>query len=133
LIAKNARLNDLLDNHDDVLRKTNKEKREYRSLLGEAKEKMVVLESLLDDARAQTDSLKSAPVVTNEPDCTDCSTFLGELTVLEEKYSSKVEELEVLRVELDEMKSRPSLLGACTSCPVLREKLDVSLVYERLR
>jgi hypothetical protein len=39
LIAENARLNDLLDNHDDVLRKTNKKKREYRSLLGEAKEK----------------------------------------------------------------------------------------------
>jgi hypothetical protein len=38
LIAENARLNDLLDNRDDVLRKTNKEKREYRSLLGEAKE-----------------------------------------------------------------------------------------------
>jgi hypothetical protein len=37
----------------------------------------------------------------------------------------------VLRVELDEMKSRPSLLGACTSCPVLHEKLDVSLVYAR--
>jgi hypothetical protein len=33
------------------------------------------------------------------------------------------------RVELDEMKSRPFLLGACTSCPVLHEKLDVSLVY----
>jgi hypothetical protein len=38
LIAENARLNDLLDNRDDVLRKTNKEKREYRSLLAEAKE-----------------------------------------------------------------------------------------------
>jgi hypothetical protein len=25
----------------------------------------------------------------------------------------------VLRVEVDEMKSRPSLLDACTSCPVL--------------
>jgi hypothetical protein len=66
LIAENARLNDLLENHDDVLRKTNKEKREYRSLLGEAKEK-VVLESLLDDARAQIDSLKSAPILINEP------------------------------------------------------------------
>jgi hypothetical protein len=126
LIAENARLNDLLDNHDDVLRKTNKERLEYRSFLGEAKEKVVELESLLDDARAQTDSLKSAPVVTNEPECTNCSTFLGELT-----YVSKVEELDVLRVELDEMKSRPSLLGACTSCPVLHEKLDVSLVYAR--
>jgi hypothetical protein len=67
LIAENARLKDLLDNLDDVLRKTNNGKREYRSLLGEAKEKVVELESLLDDARAQIDSLKSAPVVTNEP------------------------------------------------------------------
>jgi hypothetical protein len=42
-IEKNAKLNDLLDNRDDVLRKTNKEKREYRSLLGEVKEKVVEL------------------------------------------------------------------------------------------
>jgi hypothetical protein len=131
LIAENAWLNDLLDNRDDVLRKTNKEKREYRSLLGEAKEKVVELECLLVDARAQIDSLKSAPVVTNEPECTDCSTFLGELTVLKEKYASTVEELDVLMVELDEMKSRSSLLGACTSCPILHEKLDVSLVSAR--
>jgi hypothetical protein len=121
----------LLDNRDDVLRKSNKEKREYRSFLGEAKEKVIELESLLVDARAQIDSLKSAPIVTSEHDCTDCSTFLGELTVLKEKYASRVEELDVLRVELDEMKSRPSLLGACTSCPVWHEKLDVSLAYAR--
>jgi hypothetical protein len=121
----------LLDNHDDVLRKTNKEKREYRYLLGEAKEKVVELESLLVDTRAQIDSLKSALVVTNEPECTNCSTFIGEFIVLKEKYASKVEELDVLKVELDEMESRPSLLGACTSCPVLHEKLDVLLVYAR--
>jgi hypothetical protein len=36
LIAENARINDFLDNRDDVLRKTNKEKREYRSLIGES-------------------------------------------------------------------------------------------------
>jgi hypothetical protein len=29
------------------------------------------------------------------------------------------------------MKSRPYLLGACTSCHVLHEKIDVSLVYAR--
>jgi hypothetical protein len=49
------------------LENTNKEKREYRSLIGEAKEKVVELESLLDDARAQIDSLKSDPIVTNVP------------------------------------------------------------------
>jgi hypothetical protein len=108
LVAENARWNELLDNCDDVLRKTNKEKWEYRSLLGEAKETMVELESLLVDVRAQTDSLKSTPIVIDEPECTNCSTFLGDLTTLKEKYASKV--------ELDEMKSRPSLLGACTSC-----------------
>jgi hypothetical protein len=131
LIAENARLNDLLDNRDDVLRKPNKENREYRSLLGEAKEKVVELESLLDDARAQIYSFKSTSILTNEPGCSNCSTFLSELTVFKEKYAFKVEELDVLRVELDEMKSRPSLLGACTSCPILHEKLDVSLVYAR--
>jgi hypothetical protein len=51
LIAENARLNDLLDNCDDVLRKTNKEKREYKSFFGEAKEKVVELESLLGGAK----------------------------------------------------------------------------------
>jgi hypothetical protein len=92
---------------------------------------VVELESFLDDARAQLDSLKFAPILINEPECTDCSTFLGELTVLKEKYASKVGELDVLRVELYEMKSRPSLLGACTYCPILHEKLDVLLVYAR--
>jgi hypothetical protein len=69
--------------------------------------------------------------VTDESKCTDCSVFLGDLIVLKEKYASKVEELDVLRVELDEMKSRPSLLCACTYCPILHEKLDVSVAYAR--
>jgi hypothetical protein len=114
LIAENATLNDFLDSRDDVLRKTNKEKSEHRSLLGEAMEKVFELESLLDDVRAQIYSLKSAPVVTNEPECTDCSVFLDDLTVLKEKYASKDEELDVLKAELDEMKTRLSFLGACT-------------------
>jgi hypothetical protein len=51
LLKEIARLNDLLDNCDDVLRKANEEKREYRSLLGEAKENVAERESLLVDAR----------------------------------------------------------------------------------
>jgi hypothetical protein len=30
----------------------------------------------------------------------------------------------VLSIEVAELKSRPTLLGACTSCPVLRGKID---------
>jgi hypothetical protein len=92
---------------------------------------VVELESLLVNVRAQIDSLKYAPIVTNEPKCTDCSVFLSDLTVLKEKYASMVEELDVLRVEKDEMKSRPSFLSACTSCLVLHEKLDVLVAYAR--
>jgi hypothetical protein len=75
LVVENARLNEFIDNHDDVLGNTNNEKREYKYLLGEAKEKLIELESLLVDIRAQIDSLKSTPIVTDEPECIDCSTF----------------------------------------------------------
>jgi hypothetical protein len=37
----------------------------------------------------------------------------------------------MLRIKVDEIKSMPSLLGACTSCPVLHEKIDVSVAYAR--
>jgi hypothetical protein len=35
----------------------------------------------------------------------------------------------VLRVEVAELKSRPALLGACTSCPVLHRKIDGMHAY----
>jgi hypothetical protein len=35
----------------------------------------------------------------------------------------------VLRVEVAELKSRPALLVACTSCPVLHGKIDEMHVY----
>jgi hypothetical protein len=38
--------------------------------------------------------------------------------MFKEKHASKCEELDVLRIEVVELKARPILLGACTSCPV---------------
>jgi hypothetical protein len=35
----------------------------------------------------------------------------------------------VLRVEVAELKSRPALLGACTTCPVLHGKIDEMHAY----
>jgi hypothetical protein len=40
-----------------------------------------------------------------------------------------VDGLDVLRVEVGELKSRPALLGACASCPVLHEKIDEMHAY----
>jgi hypothetical protein len=41
--------------------------------------------------------------------------------LFKEKHASKCEELDVLRVEVAELKARPSLLGACTSCLISLE------------
>jgi hypothetical protein len=44
---------------------------------------------------------------------------LADLASLKDKHASVSDELDVLRVEVVELKSRPALLGACTSCPIL--------------
>jgi hypothetical protein len=49
--------------------------------------------------------------------------------MFKEKHASKCEELDVLRVEVAELKSRPALLDACTSCSVLRGKIDEMHAY----
>jgi hypothetical protein len=54
----------------------------------------------------------------------DCSVYLADLTSLKDKHASICEELDVLSVEVAELKSRPALLGACTSCPILHGKID---------
>jgi hypothetical protein len=81
------------------------------------------------DAKLEIDSLKASPVVSDEVECADCPIFLGELSLCKENHASKCEELDVLRVEVAELKSRPALLGACTSCPVLQGKIDEMHAY----
>jgi hypothetical protein len=61
-------------------------------------------------------------VVSGDVDCVDCSVYLADLTSLNDKHASTCDELDVLRVEVAELKSRPALLGACTSCPVFAWK-----------
>jgi hypothetical protein len=81
------------------------------------------------DAKLEIDSLKASPVVSDDVECVDCSIFLTDLALFKEKHASKCEELDVLRVEVAELKSRFALLGACTSCPVLHEKIDEMHAY----
>jgi hypothetical protein len=55
--------------------------------------------------------------------------YLADLTALKDKHGSTSDERDVLRVEVTELKSRPALLGACTSCPVLHGKIDEMHAY----
>jgi hypothetical protein len=114
---------DLLDNRDNMLREAKKLRKELRSFLEDARTIVAELETQVLDGKLEIDSLKASPVVSDEVDYVDCSVFLADLTGLREKHASKCEDLDVLRVELAELQSRPTLLGACTSCPDLHEKI----------
>jgi hypothetical protein len=72
---------------------------------------VVELETENLDAKLEIDSLKASSVVSDDVECADCSIFLADLALFKEKHASKCEELDVLRVEVAELKSRSALLG----------------------
>jgi hypothetical protein len=126
LHQENERLGLLLDNRDDILREAKKMRKELRASLKDARTR-VATQNL--DAKLEIDSLKASRVVSDEVECAGCSIFLADLALFKEKHTSKCEELDVLRVEVAELKSRSAFLGACTSCPVLHEKIDEMHAY----
>jgi hypothetical protein len=125
----NIRLGLLLDNRDDILREAKKKRKELRASLEDARTRVAELERLNLDAKLEIDSLEASPVIYDEVECADCSIFLAILALFKEKHASKCEELDVLRVEVAALKSRPALLGACTFCPVLQGKTDEMHAY----
>jgi uncharacterized protein YdcH (DUF465 family) len=129
LRQENERFGSLLDNHDDMLREAKKMRKELRASLEDARNRVAELETQVLDSKLEIDSLKASPVVSNEVDCADCSIFLADISLFKEKHASKCEELDVLRVEVVEPKSRSALLDASTSCPILHAKIDEMHVY----
>jgi hypothetical protein len=99
-------------------------RKELRDSLEDAKTRVAELETQNLDAKLEIDSLKASPVVSDEVECADCPIFLAGLAMFKEKHASKCEELDVLSVEVAELKSGSTLLGVCTSCPVLHKKID---------
>jgi hypothetical protein len=129
LCQENERLGSLLDNHDDMLREAKKMRKELRASLEDARTRVAELETQVLDSKLEIDSLQASLVVSDEVDCDDCSIFLADLALFMEKHASKCEELDVLRVEVAELKFRSALVGACTSCPVLHAKIDEMHAY----
>jgi hypothetical protein len=129
LREENERLGKLIDNHDDILREGKKMRKELRASLEDARNRVGELETQNLDAKLEILSLKALHVVSVEIDCCDCSVYLADLSSLKDKHASACEELDVLRVEVVELKSRPALQGACTSCPVLHGKIDEMHAY----
>jgi hypothetical protein len=112
-----------------MLREAKKMRKELRALLEDARTRVAELETQNLDDKLEIDSLKASPVVSDEVECADCPIFLADLALFEEKHASKCEELDVLSVEVAELMSRPTSLGACTSCPILHGKIDEIHAY----
>jgi hypothetical protein len=129
LRQENEQLGLLLDNRDDMLREAKKMRKELRASLEDARTRVAELGTQNLDAKLENDSLKVSPVVSDDVECADCSIFLADLALFKEKHASKCEELDVLRVEVVELKSRSTLLGAWTSCLVLHSKIDEMHAY----
>jgi hypothetical protein len=129
LRQENERLGLLLDNRDDMLKEAKKMRKELRASLEDARTRVAELETQNLDVKLEIDSLKASPVVSDEVECADCPIFLVDLAMFKEKHASKCEELDMLRVEVAKLKARPTLLGACTSCPVLHEQIDEMHAY----
>jgi hypothetical protein len=129
LHEENEHLGKFLDNRDDMLREAKNMRKERTVSLEDARNHVAELETQNLDAKLEIDSLKVSPVVSDEIDCCDCSAYLADLTALKDKHASTCDELDMFRVEVAELKSRPALLGACTSCPVLHGKIDEMNAY----
>jgi hypothetical protein len=112
-----------------MLREAKKMWKELRASLEDDCTRVAELETQNLDAKLEIYSLKASPVVADEVECADCPIFLADLTLFKEKHASKSEELDLLRDEVAELKSRPALVGACTTCPVLHEKIDEMDAY----
>jgi hypothetical protein len=109
LRQENKRRGLLLDNHDDMLREAKKMKKDLRASLEDARTRVAELETQNLDAKLEIDSLKASPVVSDEVECAECPIFLADLAMFKENHASNCEELDVLRVEVAELKSGPSL------------------------
>jgi hypothetical protein len=105
LRQENERLGLLVDNHDVMLREAKKMRKELRASLEDAWTRVAELETHNLDAKIEIDSLKASPAVSNENECADCPIFLADIAMFKEKHASKCEELDVLMVEVAELKS----------------------------
>jgi hypothetical protein len=129
LHQENERLSLLLDNCDDMLREAKKMRKELRASLEDARTRVAELEAQNLDPMLEIDSLKASPVISDEVQCADYPIFPDDLAMFKKKHASKCDEIDVLMVEVAELKSRPALLGACTSCLVLHGKIDEMHAY----
>ena len=98
---------------------------EYQEqLISLAKRERKKMKAELARVSSELEKARAIPVVSGEDEWSTCVCVMNDLAELQEKYANKVDELERVSGELEEMKNRHTLLGACTTCPALRVELS---------
>jgi len=98
---------------------------EYQEqLISLAKRERKKMKAELARVLSELEKARAIPVVSGEDEWSTCVCVMNDLAELQEKYANKVDELERVSGELEEMKNRHTLLGACTTCPALRVELS---------
>lgn len=102
LAAEVEELTAALASQDKLLRQAARDRREFRSKY----------ESTL----RELESARASVVVSDETECDECALHMSNITTLQTKYATLLD-------ERDELRSRSSLLGVCTVCPGLQTEL----------
>ena len=71
----------------------------------------------LAKAKHELELIKVAPIVSDVLECDECPIFKSDLASLQSKFATIV-------CELEELRSRPVLLGTCKLYPTLRSELE---------
>jgi hypothetical protein len=79
----------------------------------------------LESASSEIAALQSTHDDMSAKPCDNCTIFMVNYVDLWLMHSSVASLLDGARLELKELKSRSTLLGACTTCPLLRSNLEV--------
>jgi hypothetical protein len=103
-----------LYNQDKLLCKVFRENKKLNLELVSASYEIASLQSVHDDMSGKT--------------CDNCTMIMVNYTDLWLMYSQVASQLKGVRLELRELKAHSLLLGACTSCPLLRFNLEVSSI-----
>jgi hypothetical protein len=97
-------------------------------LLGKVFHENKKLNFELESASSEIASLRSAHDDMSAKPCDSCTMIMVNYEDLWLIHSHIASLLDCTRLKLRELKARSTLLGACTSCPLLRSDLDVAAV-----
>ena len=123
LILEVESLTYALDNRNKLIKDTKVRHAQFKIDLENAAKEI----ELLKDAKSELDDLKSSQfenAKSEADECSDCTAHMLDLVSLQTKCAALVEERDVARASLDQLKASHVLLSACDTCPTLQCKLD---------